>query len=435
MKKMLRSGLFLLFVASLITVTFLLFRDQQGPLVTLTPDTGYVSPRTTFNLSVEDAKSGVRALSVRVRKNSREFMALDTAWDQGAVSRNEEFTLEKLSSLGEGSVELIIKATDNSFAAFGRGNTTVSTHTLRIDSQSPRIIIKTLPPNVQRGGTACIAYTLNEEVKNTGVRVDNLFFPAYQQPDGSYLCFFAFPYYLKTKDYMPKVLAEDQAGNVTSIALTLQPLAKNFRSDTITLSDSFLNKKMQAFIDEFPGDMSSLERFLKVNRDLRKANRASLMGLGRKTSSTMLWSGNFINLPNASNRARFADHRSYVYKGQQVDDQHHLGLDMASTTRAPVPAANNGTVVFADDMGIYGQCVIVDHGLGLQTLYAHLSEIKVRDGDTVIQGDILGLTGTTGMAGGDHLHLGVILSGLPVQPLEWLDPRWIRHNITDRLNQ
>jgi murein DD-endopeptidase MepM/ murein hydrolase activator NlpD len=149
----------------------------------------------------------------------------------------------------------------------------------------------------------------------------------------------------------------------------------------------------------------------------------------------MLWSGRFLNLPNASNRAGFADHRAYIYNGQQVDDQYHLGLDMASIARAPIPAANNGTVVFADDMGIYGLCVVVDHGLGLQTLYAHLSEIHVKDGDTVQRGDILGLTGTTGMAGGDHLHFGVILSGLPVQPLEWLDPRWIKHNITDRLER
>jgi murein DD-endopeptidase MepM/ murein hydrolase activator NlpD len=435
MKKFLLSTALLAIVGGLVVLGFLLFRDQQGPQISLTPAEGRISPRTVFKLTAKDTNSGVKALSVRVKKNSREFIALDQQWADKLVSRTEEFSLEKAEEMGEGTVELIVKATDSSFAAFGKGNTSTRSFTLRLDSQPPRISVTTLPPYVRRGGSACIAYTVNEDVRQTGVTVNDLYFPGYRQADGSYLCFFAFPFYEDTNTYAPRVTAEDEAGNVTSISLAVKPLHVAFREDTIRLPDSFLDNKMQDFTDEFPGQMSSLERFLKVNRDLRKANRAALLSIGRKTSPAMLWSGRFLNLPNASNRAGFADHRAYIYNGQQVDDQYHLGLDMASIARAPIPAANNGTVVFADDMGIYGLCVVVDHGLGLQTLYAHLSEIHVKDGDTVQRGDILGLTGTTGMAGGDHLHFGVILSGLPVQPLEWLDPRWIKHNITDRLER
>ncbi|WP_239027828.1 M23 family metallopeptidase [Geomonas subterranea] len=100
-----------------------------------------------------------------------------------------------------------------------------------------------------------------------------------------------------------------------------------------------------------------------------------------------------------------------------------------------MPAANRGRVVWADDLGIYGQCVIIDHGLGLQTLYGHLSRIAVKEGEEVRKGDIIGDTGDTGLAGGDHLHFGVMISGQEVNPIEWWDPTWIRNNVTGKLEE
>ena len=95
----------------------------------------------------------------------------------------------------------------------------------------------------------------------------------------------------------------------------------------------------------------------------------------------------------------------------------------ASTWRrrraAPVQASNAGRIVLADFLGIYGNCVIVDHGLGLQSLYAHLSSIGVKVGDTVTQGQELGRSGTTGLAGGDHLHFTMLLGGHAVTPVDW----------------
>ncbi|MEZ4484468.1 MAG: M23 family metallopeptidase [Syntrophotaleaceae bacterium] len=134
------------------------------------------------------------------------------------------------------------------------------------------------------------------------------------------------------------------------------------------------------------------------------------------TASSPAWQGAFLRLPNAANRAGFNEQRSYLYGGNKVDQQTHLGIDLASLANSPVPAANSGKVVFADYLGIYGNCVIVDHGLGLQTLYAHLSTIDANVGDQVDKGSILGRTGATGMAGGDHLHYGVTIAGIPVNP-------------------
>ena len=131
--------------------------------------------------------------------------------------------------------------------------------------------------------------------------------------------------------------------------------------------------------------------------------------------------------------AHFADRRSYVYRGKGVDQQDHLGLDMAGLARAPVPAANDGVVVLAKFFGIYGNAVVVDHGYGLMSLYGHLSAIDVKEGQSVTRGQILGRTGDTGLAGGDHLHFAILLQGLPVSPIEWWDAHWLNDRIARKL--
>jgi len=132
--------------------------------------------------------------------------------------------------------------------------------------------------------------------------------------------------------------------------------------------------------------------------------------------------------------ANFADERTYTYNGEPIDKAYHLGYDLSVTKRYPAEAANVGTVVFAGDLGIYGNTVILDHGLGLFTLYSHLSAIGVKDGEAVKQRQVLGRTGETGLAAGDHLHYGVYLHGVAVLPVEWWDPKWIKDNIQPKLD-
>ena len=79
----------------------------------------------------------------------------------------------------------------------------------------------------------------------------------------------------------------------------------------------------------------------------------------------------------------FADVRNYIYKGKKVDQQVHLGFDLSDTANAPVHVANDGRVVWADNLGIYGNCVVVDHGYALQSIYGHMNRIDVKVGDMV----------------------------------------------------
>ncbi|OBQ46026.1 peptidoglycan DD-metalloendopeptidase family protein [Halodesulfovibrio spirochaetisodalis] len=412
---------------------WLLFKDQQGPIVAVDKEDARVNKKSTVTLSLHDVTSELKNLSIAVRKNSKTIPLYSTTFEPGTQSVTLEVPLAN-ADVSDGAFEMLITATDTSLAAFGKGNTTRKVITMRMDNTPPSITVKSLPPNIWQGGAGVIAYTISEPVEASGVMVDDVFFPGYKQSDGTYFCFFAFPHYIDRKDYTPRAFAEDVAGNVYDQPFSINPLPRKFRNDKIRLSDRFLNSQMPAFSKDTPEATSNLERFLIVNRKIRKENRDALVNIGRQTSSSILWQDKFIRFPNSATRAGFGDRRSYMYDGKVIDQQTHLGLDLASRKQSPIPAANKGTVVYAGNLGIYGNVVIIDHGLGLQTLYAHMTEIKTTVGSVINTGDIIGISGSTGMSGGDHLHFGVIISGIPVTPIEWFDHRWIQYNVTDKLN-
>ena len=121
--------------------------------------------------------------------------------------------------------------------------------------------------------------------------------------------------------------------------------------------------------------------------------------------------------------SRFAEHRSYFVDGEKISEAIHYGYDLASTAAAPITAANAGRVVYAGDLGIYGNCVLIDHGLGLATLYGHLSRIDVargrpgragrrRSGSRARPAWPAATTSTSRSSSGDSY----------VDPLEWWDP-------------
>ena len=125
--------------------------------------------------------------------------------------------------------------------------------------------------------------------------------------------------------------------------------------------------------------------------------------------------------------------RNYIYQGKKIDQQVHLGYDLAVTQHVGVEASNDGKVVYAAPLGIYGNCIVVDHGYGLQTIYGHLSQIDVHEGDMVKQGQVMGKSGMTGMAGGDHIHFAMQLDGVQIDPKEWWDRHWIKDHIAKRV--
>jgi len=104
-------------------------------------------------------------------------------------------------------------------------------------------------------------------------------------------------------------------------------------------------------------------------------------------------------------------------------------LDWTSTKMAKIVSSNAGTVVYDEYNGIYGNMPMLDHGLGLYSIYGHCSNILVQKGDRVAAGSVIAQTGKSGLALGDHLHFGILVQGVEVRPEEWMDRKWIREKI------
>lgn len=410
------------------------FKDLDGPTVTGLPEGGRVSPQSVLHIKMTDP-SGIRSLVVGIRKNNTLNVIFDRHFDNYLPTRTVDVPL-KGAQLREGAFELEIRATDASLAGFGQGNTRTVLLPMRLDTRPPRISILTLPPNVRRGGAGVIRYSIDEPVQRSGVLIRDYFVPGYLQQDGSYLCFFPFPYGMTAPEYKKSIdiTATDMAGNVTRSRLNVFAFERNFKNDKIEISDNFLNMVAGKLGHLAPDAKDNLECYLYINNQVRAANVEMLRNLKDDTAAAMLWSGPFLRLPRAAPRAGFADHRFMTYKGKTVGESWHLGFDLASLRQAEVPAGNSGRVIFTGEAGIYGNLIVIDHGLGLMSLYSHLTQIDVNAGDVVKKGQIIGKTGETGLAFGDHLHFGILVGGVEVTPLEWFDAKWIKDNITGRID-
>jgi hypothetical protein len=410
---------------------YLYYEDQIPPSIGLAPGEGFVNKNTVFAVNIADKGAGIRRYEAYLLADDKRYALRADSNVEGKKTAMASFSLDA-TDIEDGPFELVVKAVDASWYRFGEGNMVEARYSFTLDTKAPNIAVQSAAHNITRGGSNLIAYTVNEEPLRSGVLVGDVFFPGYKQKSGTYLCFFAFPQSVELAEFSPVLLAEDAAGNLRKRGFVHFAKAKAFRNDRINIGDRFLNNKMPQFEDTVPGAMTALDRFIKVNRQLRKANRAAHFKYAADTTPQVLWDGTFERMKGAP-MAGFGDRRTYYYNGKEIDKQTHLGADIASTRAASVPAANNGEIVHAGFFGIYGETVIIDHGLGIMSLYAHLSQINVQLGDMVKKGQSVGRTGATGLAGGDHLHFGIYVSGVPVNPLEWWDAGWIRDNLKEKL--
>jgi murein DD-endopeptidase MepM/ murein hydrolase activator NlpD len=318
-----------------------------------------------------------------------------------------------------------------------RQATATATRTLEVRLTPPQVAVLSQFHYINHGGSEMVVYRVNPPDAESGVRVGNYEyrgFPAGGVDPALRLAFFALLWDQDTRTPIT-VFARDTVGNEGSGSFDFRVFPKQFRSSTISLDDRFLARVVPPILQnssELKVDDPSnfLAAYLAINRDLRRMNNATISTLALETAPEVLWRGAFKQLINTAVEAGFADQRTYVYNGNDVDHQVHLGFDLASTAAAPVRAANRGRVVHAGWLGIYGNCVILDHGMGLQSLYAHLSSISVTAGQIVDSEAELGRSGSTGLAGGDHLHFTMLLSGNAITPVDWWSAQWVQDRIS-----
>ena len=390
-----------------------------------------IGQATPVTVTVHDAH-GVKKATAALEQNGAQY----AVWQTGEVKGPDatfSFTVGAKSTpqLKDGKARLIVEVTGGGFM----GGDAHLERDVNVATQPPAVSADSDQHYLYLGMADLATLNVTGAYTAAGVRVGDETFRAWPMPGGKPGLFslFAFAWNMPAGT-TPLVFASNGAGNDVTTPLTVifpkkeQPV---YTQHTIQVTDQFMQKVLGELDPNGTGD--PVARFVKINSEMRKANNKTLADLRLKTADHFLWSQPFTRQSHSAAEATFADVRSYVYHGQTIDHQVHLGLDLAVTQHVGVEASNDGRVVWAGPLGIYGNCIVVDHGYGLQTIYGHLSRIDVHEGDMVKRGGVMGLSGMTGMAGGDHVHFAMQLDGVQIDPREWWDPHWIKDHVARRV--
>jgi murein DD-endopeptidase MepM/ murein hydrolase activator NlpD len=440
-----RSALAILLLALLAGGTVFAMRrwDADPPVITGPESLLLGRKARELAFEIEDGGSGIRSIRVVLEHAAGEETLFNedypgsaiTGAARGTAPVNVKVTMDpgKLPrALQEGFLRVTVR--DWSWWETLRGNQARLDVPVTIDLTPPRVAIATGLTYVKRGGSGVVVYTPSEATVRDGVRVGKSFFPGHPWGERR-VAFYAVP---TDAEKNPKVRleAEDAAGNVYSARWPVVVKEREMPEASVTLPASFLETKVvELAATEGIDTRDPVRAFNRINSEVRAANEERVREALADTAENKLWDGQFLQLPNSEVTSRFAERRTYFVAGKPVSKATHFGYDLASTAAAPITAAAAGRVVFADELGIYGNCVLVDHGLGVGSLYGHLSRVDVAPGDQIARGEPLGLSGATGLAGGDHLHFAILVGGSYVDPLEWWDPKWLRENVEARLER
>ncbi|MDZ4343508.1 MAG: M23 family metallopeptidase [Candidatus Binatia bacterium] len=412
--------------------------EREAPQIKLTPDSDVLG-LAPMDIGVTDQGAGLKSVTATLSTGGSEHTLASEQYAQPVTEKKITVALSsKLTGVKEGPAVLRVSARDGSLWNFFHGNETVIQKNLTIDITPPTVELIADDHYVNFGGVGVIVYKPSADTVTSGIRIGGHFFPGFQgqikgHPD-HFIALFAHPYNVPV-DAKAVLVATDKAGNTKEMPLVYELKNVKYKKSTIAISENFLQSKMAPLLNDVGARQGTpKDVFLRVNKALRKENEDKIAAITRKSTPTILWSGAFSQLSNSKVEANFADEPTYTYDNEPIDTAYHLGYDLSVTKHYPVEAANSGTVAFAGDLGIYGNTVILDHGLGLFTLYGHLSFIDVKVGDSIKQRQIIGRTGETGLAAGDHLHYGVYLHGVAILPVEWWDQKWINDNVQPKLD-
>ncbi|MBP6324606.1 MAG: M23 family metallopeptidase [Sulfurospirillum sp.] len=409
--------------------------ERALPTITLEKEVEW-NLKDPLHVKIEDA-SGLRFVRVSLSDGEKSII-LDTKeikQPEKVVDLNISFPKTGFGA-NKKVFELSIEATDASKWNFFAGNSIVAKSIIKVDTKRPEVSIIGNSYRIMKGGAASVIFRAYDEAMKSLYIETNFgkkFYPTPFYKDGYYISLVAWP--TQVESFRASIVAQDRAGNITKTPISYFVQDRKYRTSTIPLQDSFLDGKIADLISEMAPERSSLsrlEKFKFVNETMRSGNEAAILKVTSNVPTTRLdgfFMKPFYPLRNGKVVASFGDHRFYEYDKQPVSESHHLGLDLASNAQAPMHTSNDGVVVFARENGIYGNNIILDHGLGIYSLYGHCSSYMVKEGDVLKAGDAIAKTGVTGLALGDHLHFGMYVQGVDVRPEEWMDEVWLKESI------
>jgi murein DD-endopeptidase MepM/ murein hydrolase activator NlpD len=433
MKKLIPIVLVVLVVCAL-AANFLL---SAAPSLKLDPSVKALGMDSPVRVDIT-SPHGVRRVTAWVEQGGKRHQVFEKTEPSRRLSwfrdsepvRQVAFTAgrKQAPELKDGPAKLIVETVANDFA----GRSATASADIQVNTTPPTVSADGLQHYINQGGSELVTFTVGGYWTEAGVRVGKYMFRSFPLPGGKgetdRFSLFAFPWDVPA-DTVPAVYARNPSGAEATARFSAKVFPKQFRSRELNLDDKFLTKVAQELDPN--GSGSLIDRFLKINGQMRKENNQTLAELRFKTEPKVLWNGPFYRLGKVE--SFFADQRTYLYNGKKVDQQMHLGFDLSDVQASPVRAANSGKVIHAGPLGIYGNCIVVDHGYGLQSIYGHMRQIDVKVGDSVQKEQVMGKSGDTGLAGGDHVHFSLQVDGIQVNPIEWWDPHWIQDRILSKL--
>jgi murein DD-endopeptidase MepM/ murein hydrolase activator NlpD len=435
----------LVLVAAVAAVIFWSHLEGSPPEVTWDHRPDYLGKAQEIKIKITDQGKGLGTLKLVLVQAGRSHTLVEkvyepqSTWEVSGVASDELDVKLEPQKLGfkDGPAKLMLEVRDRSWREWFHGNVTSLEQPVVIDTVPPPLTLLGRSVYINRGGAAVAVYETDAEVASHGVRLGGRLYPGYapwpQRPKAR-VCLFVYAHDLE-RNLKPELVAQDPAGNQTTRQLPITLRWKKFRQARLNISDHFLTEILPRFADKIPpGTEPPIEAFNWINSELRRRNNEEIYAAASQPEDKVYIDQAFLRQPG-KRMAGYPDRRTYYYHDKAVGKAYHMGADVADVLGAPILAAAGGKVAHAGPLGIYGNAVILLHGLGVASVYGHLSEVSVSPGQVVAQGDSLGSSGATGLALGDHLHFGVLVNAMYTDPVEWWDPHWVNDSLLSRITQ
>lgn len=417
------------------------FFERTPPNITL-PNSSYWNLKGDIPIKITD-NSGIRAYQVAVQiksdgAESAKKILLDKKLNGVQKEISFNLPLPKAHIKNGDTLIYTITAKDASKNGFFTGNKSTASLELAIDTQLPQVRIIQMSNIITKGGAAAVVFYANDDAM-ANISLTNGFqsfvaFPFYKP--NYYVGII--PYFITNPSFKGAIIAQDKAGNTRRFNINFMRYNRNYRTSNLALKPAFIEGKIAEIIEnenlrEFGSFGDEISAFKYVNENIRAKDSKKIEG---KILNTQIEIDEFATFKPANNArvvGLFGDFRKFSFNKINAGTSWHLGIDLAGTKNMPIIASNDGVVVLSEELGIYGNTIIIEHGYGVASLYSHLNSVLVSEGDSVKAGDIIAHSGASGLAFGDHLHFTMLIQGLPAISNEWMDSKWLKTHINDIL--
>jgi murein DD-endopeptidase MepM/ murein hydrolase activator NlpD len=417
--------------------------EQNKPEINLKTN-GFWNLSDKLQITITD-QSNLKYYRVIFKDNSKELILDEQILSNANTALNLELSPPKLDMFYKGEdVEIIVEAIDSSKWNFLNGNTNKKSFKLKIDKTKPIANVVANSRYIKHAGSAiAVVKVADKNLKEAYIdfcgKTKYQLIPYYKE--NYYVALIPWDINIPYENFTQVTLvAKDKAGNKTTAKIPFYIQKFKIKHDNIKISEKFINQVssnvLQQAGEEIPNNLKDI--FIKQNNYLREKNIQTIKDIALKHLETDLVSNfdirAFKRLRGSKTAAGYGERRSYFLDGNKIDEAWHLGIDWASIRQASIIASNRGDIIFNNYLGIYGNTLILNHGIGLASLYAHTTNQFVTNGETIKRNTKIATTGISGAVLGDHLHFGILVQGVEVNPIEWMDKKWIKTRILDILN-